>query len=467
MPGCCLCCFKKGVPLSLVVFVVVFMMQLFTMTVIFATTYSYGNEALESMYWRYSWGVYEKISAGADDIVEACILPAREIQFYDWYLQQCDVPTTGTYEPESLVNGFNVHTSGADKMMRRFDLESLGIIKRAAASTNEYTWEIALHSNCSDFAYVYVDDTTEGRMIGWCGFRNGSLPGPQVLDTDAPRLSPVEEELFEGALATYDGAFLPIEFSWVEQDKLTIIYELPYRCNGTGAVYATTYAEKSLAQIDRILEDAAAEDEPGTVYFIVEAQTTYLASASVKNQTVSVGAKGQRSRVMFFDARDPVIREAAYYLKATAGSHGLKYFEQPNSYRSVTQRNDLIIHVLPYRPRQTSASGIEWIIVRVIPSRNVWGKVASIARPAFIVFGVITLVQLVVTFFMVRVFVRALQQAAATDEEVDIGDSCIAEIRGIRDNIKNGNYRHGNILLQEYTDRTMEGGSGGGGEKKD
>lgn len=473
------CCFglfcRKGFPLWLVGFLCVVAIQTVTVTPIFFVAYSMANEQLDSMYWQFSWAIHEKISSKADDIIESCILPAREIQFYDTYLQECDIPTTGDYWPEALIQNFNAHTMLGGTMLQRFDLESLGIIKRTSQSAHvktEYTWEIAQHPNCSSgglaYAYVYCDETTDHKLIGWCGKRDGNITGPLVLETDAPRLSPVEEGIFDGVAGTSSGAFLPIEFSWVNPGTFTLIFEMPYRCGGNASseVYATTYAEKSLAQIDEILRVSAA-DERGAIYYIVETQTNYLVAASVPGQTVTTEENGSRERVMFFDATNAVIRESAWYLKSKAGSHGLKYYSMPNSYRHKTADRDLVIYTQPYRSDAASANGIEWLVVMVIPAEVVYGKINSLAGTAFTVFGIGSLLGVIVSLFMMRALTRAMYTAIANDEGVDLGDSCIAEVRAIGENIRNGNASKGNVLLIDSDELMMSGGEHGGGEKKD
>jgi hypothetical protein len=316
------------------------------------------------------------------------------------------------------------------------------------------------------YAYVYCDETTDHKLVGWCGMRDGNITGPLVLETDAPRLSPVEEEIFDGVIGTANGAFLPIEFSWVNPGTFTLIYEMPYRCNNKSDVYVTTYAEKSLGQIDEILSTSAA-DEKGAIYYIVETETNYLVAASVPGQTVTTEENGSHARVMFFDVPNIVIRETAWYLKSKAGSHGLKYFSLPNSYRHKTSDRDLVIYTQPYRSDTASANGIEWLIVMVIPAEVVYGKINSLASTAFTVFAIGSLLGVIVSLFMVRALTRAMRTAIINDEGVDLGDSCIAEIRAISDNIRNGNASKGDVLLVDADELMMNGGAGTGGEKKD
>ena len=468
------CCFglfcRKGVPLWLVGFACVVVIQMVTVTPIFAVAYSMAGEQLEAMFWQFSWAIQEKISSKTDDIIESCILPAREIQYYDSYLQECDIPITGDYWPEALIQNFNAHTTATGPMLKRFDLESLGIIKRTSQSQNvktEYTWEIAQHPNCTKnglaYAYVYSDKTTNLKMIGVCGMRDGNITGPLVIETDAPRLSPVEEAIFDGVEGTAQGAFLPIEFSWINPGTFTLIYEMPYRCGNSSQVYATTYAEKSLFQIDEILRQSA-EEEKGSIYYIVEIQTNYLVASSLPNQTVSF-KEDQPSRVMFFDAPNLVMRESAWYLKSRAGAHGLRYFDVPNSYRYKSPHQDMIIYTHPYRSAAANANGIEWLVVMVIPAEVVYGKINSMAGVAITVFCVGSLLGVIVSLFMVRILTRAIHTAIVNDEGIELGDSCIAEIRAIRDNIKNGNARNGDILLTDHEELMVNGDSGG--EKKD
>ena len=443
---CCCCCGSIWVLTVVAVVLIQFMASLPQ----FIVAYNMSNEQLDALEWQLGRMVSEKISSKMDSIIESIIHPARDIQFYDEFLLECNMPTDGTYWPYSLVSGYNAHTVVVSKLMRRFDLESLGILMRtspAAGVKTEYTWEVSSHPGCTDYAYVYSDDTTKNKLLGWCGLRNGEIEGPKVLETDAPRLSPVEEEIFDGMPGTEQGAFLPIEFSWLGSDVFTLIYEVPFRCvNGTTAVdtedqentstpiYAATYAEKSLAQIDDILRDNAMEEAYST-YYIVEIDTNYLVAASLANQTTTVDKKGKRSRVLFFDAPNALIRKSAWYLKSKAGTHGLHYYALPNVYRFEDADVDLLIYVHPYRSAASGASGIQWLVVRLVPAKEVYGESETLARTSVIVFVFVSLAAIVVTLFVVRICLRAFRKALEEDD-VDLKGICVSEFRDIVVNVR-------------------------------
>jgi hypothetical protein len=416
----------------------------------FLVAYNMSNKQLDSLEWQLGRMVSNRIASKADAIIDGIIHPARDIQFYDEFLLECNMPVDGTYWPYSLVSGYNAHTEVLGRLARKFDLESLGILMRTSPSAHvktEYTWEIASHPNCTDYAYVYSDDTTNNKLLGWCGLRNGTIEGPQVLETDAPRLSPVEEEIFDGIPGTEAGAFLPIEFSWLGSDVFTLIYEVPFRCsNGATSVdsedeentsvpiYAATYAEKSLAQIDAILKESAAEEQYST-YYIVEIDTNYLVASSLPNQTTALDKKGQRTRVLFFDAPNALIRKSAWFLKAKAGAHGLRYYDLANVYRYEDADVDLLIYVHPYKSATMGASGIQWLIVRIVPAKVVYGEIETLARTSVVVFIVMTLLAVIVTLFVVRICMRAFRKALEEDE-VDLKGICISEFRDIATNVR-------------------------------
>lgn len=446
----CCCCGSIWV----LTFFSVVLIQLMSSVPQFVVSYNMANEQMDALDWQLGRLVSEKIASKTDGIVEAIIHPAKDIQFYDEYLLECNLPVDGTYWPYSLISGYNAHTELVGKLMRRFDLESLGILMRTSRSEHvktEYTWEIASHPNCTDYAYVYSDDTTKNKLLGWCGLRNGEIEGPQVLETDAPRLSPVEEELFDGVQGTELGAFLPIEFSWLGYDTFTLIYELPFRCNNASdsvreepfnesdpatapPVYAATYAEKSLKQIDDILKESAAEEQHST-YYIVEIDTNYLVAASIANQTTVLDKKGQRTRVMFFDAPNPLIRKSAWYLKSKAGSKGLRHFDLPNSYRFEDADVDLLIYTYPYRSATLGASGLQWLVVRLVPSSVVYGETETLAHTSVMVFIFSSLAGIIFTMFAVRICLRAFRRALEEDS-VDMKDICISEFRVIAQNVR-------------------------------
>jgi hypothetical protein len=299
--------------------------------------------------------------------------------------QYCDLPLTAPEFYSSFDYSPLISLQNALLDQNNTVMQSIGIISVQNAGTssanfiNKISCEISLNTfglNCSDYIYACTNGTG---FVGFCAYSDYTVDLNQLEYTGQDTgLVPTEIQLFNSK--TYQAVFLPI-FNLLGEFSLT--YERAHRCFGNSMVYATSFAEKNLNELNGYLSTLTI-GKTGVAY-IVETNTGLLVSTSVNIPLVDVN----NSRITPNQAQNKYIKQAADFL-STQGHlisfNSEAYFDPRHS-----NTGGLFIDVQPYE-YPLSQANLGWLSVVAIPESDYSSHVSTNAKWIALVWALVSLV---------------------------------------------------------------------------
>jgi len=362
--------------------------------VVIASTYTLNKGSAYISYPTILSGVQNNVQAAVNNLLSAMITTTLAIEQTNQQLQNCTLPLYSSnfygvfnYAPLiSLLNALNFQNNTF--------MQSIGIIAVNGSGTanpnfsDKISCEIAINDfglNCTD--YIYACTANNLGFDGFCAYSGGSVDLSNIVYTGHDNgLVPAEITLFTNN--NLKAIFLPI-FNLL--GELSLTYERSYWCNGDKTAYASTFAEKSLTELNNYLSTLSI-GRTGIAY-VIEQDTGLLISTSI-NQPL---ANASDVRISASNAENWLIHTSANYL--------LKYGNFDTfTIESYFDTGSLSINVQPvqYAPAQTS---VNWLSIVVIPNSDYDGWVTRNVGWSVLVVALCAIVIVILVFLLFHYFI--------------------------------------------------------------